>query len=63
MTDSVIEDIEYVEVVAARDLTRPRRVEGRLLLAAAAKVGGTRLIDNIVFDVEDAGGARESRLF
>ena len=60
---SGIEDIEYVELVNTGDLRPPRRVVGRVLLAVAARVVGTRLIDNIVIDVDDTNGARESRLF
>jgi pantoate--beta-alanine ligase len=58
-----IGDIEYVELVDARDLSVPPRVEGRVLLAVAARVGATRLIDNLVLDVGRDGGVEETMLF
>ncbi len=42
---------EYVEVRAAHDLTRVEVVDGDVLLALAARVGETRLIDNVTFSV------------
>lgn len=50
-----IGDIEYAEVRDAGDLSALERIEGRAILAVAARVGATRLIDNVVFDV--SGGA------
>ena len=58
-----IGDIEYVELVNATDLSVLDRVRGRVLLAVAARVGTTRLIDNIVLDVGDGGGVEETLLF
>jgi pantoate--beta-alanine ligase len=58
-----IPDIEYVELVNARDLSIPARAEGRVLLAVAARVGATRLIDNLCFDVREGGGVDEAMLF
>ena len=43
--------VDYVELRRADDLCTLERVEGRVILAAAAWVGRTRLIDNMVFDV------------
>ncbi len=63
MEDAGISDIEYVELLNARNLQSPSRVEGRVLLAVAAKVGTTRLIDNIVLNVGDDSGVHESLLF
>ena len=63
MEDVGISDIEYVELLNARNLESPSRVEGRILLAVAARVGTTRLIDNIVLDVGDDTGVHESLLF
>lgn len=42
---------EYVEVRAAHDLARVDVVDGDVLLALAARVGTTRLIDNSTFSV------------
>jgi len=47
-------DIDYVELVDADELTPVERVNGSVLLAVAAKVGKTRLIDNIKFEGERA---------
>lgn len=40
--------VQYVEVLDARDLTAPRRLQGPTVLAAAVFVGRARLIDNVV---------------
>ena len=58
-----ITEVEYVELVGARDLSTRRRVEGRVLIAAAARVGTTRLIDNVVLDVRENGTIEETMLF
>ena len=42
-------EIDYVDLVDAHEITLPDRVEGDVLLAAAARVGNTRLIDNVRF--------------
>ncbi len=39
---------EYLELRSARDLSPARRVNGSTLLAVAARVGNTRLIDNTI---------------
>jgi pantoate--beta-alanine ligase len=41
---------EYFDVVSAEDLTPIQRIAGRVLVAVAARVGGVRLIDNILVD-------------
>ncbi len=46
-------DIDYIELVDAEEITPLDRVRGTILLAVAARVGGTRLIDNIKFTVPD----------
>jgi pantoate--beta-alanine ligase len=38
---------EYVELRDAREITELERVDGEVLLAVAARVGATRLIDNV----------------
>lgn len=58
-----IRAVEYVELVDARDLSVPQRVEGKVLLAAAARVGATRLIDNVCLDVRQDGSVEETMLF
>ena len=40
-------DVDYCEVVSGMDLKRLERLEGTVLLAAAGRLGKTRLIDNI----------------
>ena len=58
-----IGDMEYVELLNAHDLSVPARVGGKVLLAVAARLGATRLIDNIVLDVGDNGRVEETMLF
>ncbi len=43
-------EIDYVALVDADEMTPRSRVEGKVLLAVAAQVGKTRLIDNIKFE-------------
>lgn len=43
-----VDRVDYVEAVDAETLTRPRGGESRLLIAMAARLGATRLIDNVV---------------
>ena len=43
--------LEYVEAVRLADLEPPGRLEGDILLAGAARIGGTRLIDNVCLRV------------
>jgi pantoate--beta-alanine ligase len=56
--------LEYVEVRAARELTAVDVLDGDVLLALAARVGETRLIDNVTLSVHgdevraDLGNAR-----
>ncbi len=51
LTRAGIERVDYVEVRRADDLSPLERLEGRAILALAAWVGSTRLIDNMVFEV------------
>ena len=46
--------IDYVEIVDPTDLRPRSRLEGRCLIALAAFLGATRLIDNLVVDVQGA---------
>lgn len=43
--------IDYVEIVSAENLKSLKHIEGSVLLAVAAKIGTTRLIDNIRLEV------------
>lgn len=50
--------LQYVEVRRADDLSVPERLEGRIVVAAAAFLGATRLIDNVLIDLShDSRGA------
>lgn len=40
--------VDYVEVVSTSDLRPTDRIDGEVLVAAAVRLGGTRLIDNVV---------------
>ncbi len=63
VADHGIGDVDYVEIVRARDLAELLAVEGKVILAAAARVGNTRLIDNLVLDVRRDGTVEEAMLF
>ena len=54
-------DVDYAEVRTVPDLEHPARVEGRVLLAVAGRVGAARLIDNLCLEV-DASEVREAPL-
>ena len=45
--------VDYVELVDTETLRPPTVLAGRVLLAVAAYVGTTRLIDNLVLDVQE----------
>ena len=47
--------LEYVEVRDAHELTPMTTIDGSVLIAVAARVGETRLIDNVVVRVDDSG--------
>ena len=47
--------LEYVEIRDAHELTPMIAIDGSALIAIAARVGETRLIDNVVVRVDDAG--------
>ena len=47
--------VEYVEIVDLETLERRDRVDGNVLLAVAARVGTTRLIDNLMLRVTASG--------
>lgn len=51
---SSVDRLEYVEIHALPTYARPNRIQGRTLLAIAARVGATRLIDNLVLNVASA---------
>ena len=58
-----IENVEYVELLSAEDLSTLALARGKVILAVAARVGSARLIDNVVLDVGDEGDVREVMLF
>jgi pantoate--beta-alanine ligase len=43
--------IEYISIVDAETLQELKKITGRVLTAVAVKIGSTRLIDNILLDV------------
>jgi len=45
--------IDYVELVDADEIQPVTEIRGRVLLAVAARLGDTRLIDNIIFTAEN----------
>jgi pantoate--beta-alanine ligase len=44
-------ETEYVAIRSLPDYVRPEALDGKILIALAARVGATRLIDNIVLDI------------
>jgi pantoate--beta-alanine ligase len=56
-------ELEYVEVRDAHDLSRMTTIDGSALIAVAARVGETRLIDNVVVRVDDAGVTADLGVF
>ncbi len=63
LSENAIDHVEYAELLSADDLSRLDRVEGKIILAVAVKLGDTRLIDNIVLNVEDTGSVTDGMLF
>jgi pantoate--beta-alanine ligase len=49
---------DYLEFVSTDDLTPVARVNGEALVAVAARVGPTRLIDNTILSANGKGGTR-----
>ena len=60
---SSIRKIDYVELRGAHDLSALEAAKGHVILAIAAFAGGTRLIDNMVFDVRDDAVDADVMLF
>lgn len=58
-----IGDIEYAEFRRVGALSPLDRLEGRVILAVAARVGGTRLIDNMVFEIDGQTAKVDIALF
>ena len=54
-----VDEIDYVELVDAEEITPVDGVAGTVLLAVAARVGTTRLIDNIKYTADDASATKE----
>jgi pantoate--beta-alanine ligase len=48
-------ELEYAEVRDAHELTELESIDGSVLIAVAARIGGTRLIDNVLIRVDGAG--------
>jgi pantoate--beta-alanine ligase len=46
--------VDYVDIVETTTLRAVRTLQGRFLVAVAAVLGSTRLIDNVVLEVRDA---------
>ena len=53
--------VDYAEARSVPELERPDILDGKVLLAVAARVGGARLIDNLVLDLAP-DGVREASL-
>ena len=55
--------VEYVELLNAADLSPVRRLKGKIIIALAAKIEATRLIDNIVLRIDAGVRVEEVILF
>ena len=62
MIDGGVDDVEYAELRGADDLCALDTIEGKVILAVAARVGGTRLIDNVVLEVAGDGSVARAML-
>jgi pantoate--beta-alanine ligase len=60
---SGINGVEYVEALSADDLSSISPLRGKIIIALAARLGNTRLIDNLVLQLEDGGRVTETMLF
>jgi pantoate--beta-alanine ligase len=63
MESAGIDRVEYVELRDAASLRALPTITGRVILAAAAYVGSTRLIDNRVVEVRPGAGVELAPLF
>jgi len=63
LREAGIDHIDYVELRSADDLSTLEAVKGRAILAIAAYAGSTRLIDNMVFNVQDDGVESDIMLY
>ncbi len=52
ISDGTSASIVYISCVGLDDFTIGRRIKGNMLIAVAARIGSTRLIDNIVVKVQ-----------
>jgi pantoate--beta-alanine ligase len=52
-------EIDYIELVDADEITPLTEIRGRVLLAVGGWLGGTRLIDNIVFETPETSPEKE----
>jgi pantoate--beta-alanine ligase len=63
MLDGGVDEVEYAELLDARDLCPLDEIAGKIILAVAVKIGKTRLIDNVVWNVGADGTVSEEMLF
>jgi pantoate--beta-alanine ligase len=53
LESSPIVEVEYVSIVGIETLADLDTIEASALIAVAARVGATRLIDNLIVDLND----------
>jgi pantoate--beta-alanine ligase len=58
-----IAEVDYAEMRSAEDLSPLGRIDGRVILAIAAHVGGVRLIDNAAFEVRGGDVIEDITIF
>ena len=63
MVEAGVDEVEYAELLDARDLCPLEKIEGKVILAVAVKIGSTRLIDNAVWSVGGEGTVSDELLF
>lgn len=50
MLSAAADRVDYVEICDARTLEPVKKISGKIVILAAARFGGTRLIDNVIAD-------------
>ena len=52
ISHSPLARVEYIEIAKARDLSAMETLAGEIIIALAVKIGNTRLIDNVIMEVD-----------
>ena len=60
LADEPLAEVEYVDVVDAETFRPVDRIDGPVVVPLAARLGSTRLIDNVALDPDGSGARKES---